>query len=112
MVEDGNPRNMVTRMRGACVRAEPRRTLTTSLCAGKKEVLNLWHQNLALLEQNGEKMAKPEKSTVTYPWAGLRVLVADDVLVNADILRNMLVSFGLVVDVAYRGDEALERLMG
>lgn len=75
-------------------------------------MLNLWHQNLALLEQNGEKMSKPEKSTVTYPWAGLRVLVADDVLVNADILRNMLVSFGLVVDVAYRGDEALERLMG
>lgn len=55
-------------------------------------------------------MAKKEKTTVKYPWAGLRVLVADDVLVSADVLRNMLVSFGLVVDVAYRGDEALERL--
>jgi signal transduction histidine kinase/ligand-binding sensor domain-containing protein/DNA-binding response OmpR family regulator len=44
------------------------------------------------------------------PGSAARILVADDVVENREILRDMLVNIGIVVELAADGKEALERI--
>jgi signal transduction histidine kinase/CheY-like chemotaxis protein len=55
----------------------------------------------------GHRQDKPE--AVPMPFAGVRVLVAEDHPVNQKLLRKMLERRGCVVDIANDGVEAVER---
>jgi two-component system, sensor histidine kinase and response regulator len=55
-------------------------------------------------------VSQPAAGPAARPLAGARVLVAEDNLVNQQVARELLESFGLAVEIAPNGQKAIERL--
>lgn len=58
----------------------------------------------------GEKEQSVEQDTETVSFEGKRVLVVEDNLLNMEITHTILEGYGILVDEAYNGQEAVDRI--
>ena len=77
---------------------------TVNLKKGSKELAGERNDNVPTLE---ERRALPGSATEAKDWSYLRILLAEDNMVNQEVVMATLAQFGCQVDVVNNGREAL-----
>lgn len=78
---------------------------------GKGSVFYFSIPNIRVLEEQAEKVTE-EAEKVGFPWGDKRVLVAEDVISNYQLIKSMLDCTGIAIDWARNGEEVVKIFKG